>query len=671
MLPAPHLVLPQTQEAMLHSAHAVPAQDSERTPRYGRGSPSSPEHSGEKKETTPTTLPLCDTAVPQAASTSPSAGLALKKRPTAKAKDGETRRSTRRRGECKDKRIMERSRPAPAWLTGSAPAIHPPPPSTHFFPQLISQVRTVPVTRPDSTSPASSSTLKQRRASVPSVVSHNTGRVAEDEQPIDVLRLAAYLAGGQSSAPGPLGKSQRVGGLYVDPIYTAVSPSPSPSPDAYPSSTPPASSTDCSASTPYLSSTASTSTAPNWASSPVLRRASEPNTASSYTPLHAATPSTINTVSTSHTTTFQTPRQVSSCTAPWASVPIPSSAASSSAGAMFGSWQGWQGQGQGYGGWTLPTVTERHLLDGEASASKWRTSTVSVGCHPYILPSPMDMGWTSSSSTSSSSEFSGGDSQRNSISSTAGPSTPGSTSPYLYPSFYDFASGASGSSAAPALPPAPAPIPAVEPTYPSQASYLPAPPSYPPEPPMGTYLAPSQSNFSSDHAFSSYHWPASTSTAPTSTSTCAAPLAPPPHLPPPHVAPTTTTTVPNYPNYPSAPLSPPPEQGVYKLPPFPAPLPPLPATCSTSANGDGDGSAPAWSVIPVDGRQPGEGVRELELSGYGDPALGMEGVSGMDGMGHSSAPGGKVYNYQDTFLCEIMRGSRGSTSQVVGDHTIH
>ncbi|TYJ53375.1 hypothetical protein B9479_005975 [Cryptococcus floricola] len=649
MLPLPHPVLPQTQEAMLHSAYACPAHDPERTPRYGRGSDtagsraSSPEH----KETTPTKLPLCDTAsTSPVSSTSPPAGLALKKRPTTKAKDGEAPRSTRRRGECKDKRTMERSRPAPAWLTGSAPAIHPPPPTTHFFPQLISQVRTVPVTRPDSTPPASSSTLNQRRASVPSV---DTGRVAEDEQPIDILRLAAYLSGKQSSAPGPL---ENVGGLYVDPIYTAVSPSPSPSPDAYPSSTPPASSTDCSAPTCYLSS----STAPTWASSPVHRRASEPNTTSPYTPLHGPTPppSTINTVSTSHTTTFTTPRQVSSCTAPWASVPIPpSSAASASAAAMFGSWQGWQGQGQGqgqgHGGWTLPTVTESRLLDGDAPALKWRTSPVSVDCHPYILPSPMDMGWTPSTSSSSTSSSSGCDSQRNSISSTAGPSTPGSSSPYLYPSFYDFtsvpsgASGASGPSDNSAAP-APAPIPAVEPTYPSQASYLPAPPpSYSPEPPMGTYMAPSHSHshsdFSSDHAFSSYHWPATTPTAPTSTSTSAPPLAPPTHLPPPppHVAPPTTTTaaavqVRDYPNYPSAPLSPPAERqgGVYKLPLFPAPPPPFPPLPPP-----GDGSAPgaAWALESMSGMD------------------GMEGLSGMgmDGMGHSSAPGGKVYNYQDPF----------------------
>ncbi|WVQ84408.1 hypothetical protein IAT38_006560 [Cryptococcus sp. DSM 104549] len=39
-------------------------------------------------------------------------------------------RSVRRRGECRDKRTVERCRPPPSWLVSTVPAVHPPPPPT-------------------------------------------------------------------------------------------------------------------------------------------------------------------------------------------------------------------------------------------------------------------------------------------------------------------------------------------------------------------------------------------------------------------------------------------------------------------------------------------------------------------------------------------------------------
>nr|ODN92469.1 hypothetical protein L203_00746 [Cryptococcus depauperatus CBS 7841] len=54
---------------------------------------------------------------------------------------GEQKKSVRRRGEGKDKRKMERSRPAPAWLTGTRPAIHPPPDQPPSFAQASYQPR--------------------------------------------------------------------------------------------------------------------------------------------------------------------------------------------------------------------------------------------------------------------------------------------------------------------------------------------------------------------------------------------------------------------------------------------------------------------------------------------------------------------------------------------------
>lgn len=63
--------------------------------------------------------------------TKATSGLAFKKRRRSKgdpAREGE--RSNRRRGENKEKRIMERCRGAPSWLTGKTNAIHPPPSSS-------------------------------------------------------------------------------------------------------------------------------------------------------------------------------------------------------------------------------------------------------------------------------------------------------------------------------------------------------------------------------------------------------------------------------------------------------------------------------------------------------------------------------------------------------------
>ncbi|KIR24617.1 hypothetical protein I307_05679 [Cryptococcus deuterogattii 99/473] len=65
---------------------------------------------------------------PRTKATSGSASKKRRRSKGAAAREGE--RSNRRRGENKEKRIMERCRGAPSWLTGKINAIHPPPSSS-------------------------------------------------------------------------------------------------------------------------------------------------------------------------------------------------------------------------------------------------------------------------------------------------------------------------------------------------------------------------------------------------------------------------------------------------------------------------------------------------------------------------------------------------------------